>query len=189
MADRQHMIDAINHCFALMSVNYSNQFAKAWKTNDDLRAIKMLWFKGLAGFSPETIKLAMESLIKTSEYLPTLSAMIEACGRESALALPDSHSAYLEACRAPSPKALHSWSHPAVYYAGKASDWYFLSSTEEAKAYPVFKRNYDEICKEVMAGKILPEINIPAIEYQIPQRLSRDENMSRMREFRSTLGL
>jgi 16S rRNA A1518/A1519 N6-dimethyltransferase RsmA/KsgA/DIM1 with predicted DNA glycosylase/AP lyase activity len=44
------------------------------------------------------------------------------------------------------------WSHPAVYHAGAASDWFFLASSPEKTAFPVFERHYRRLCELVDAG-------------------------------------
>lgn len=184
------LIDAINQSFALFQLNYHNQYHKAYGTGANLNHAKRLWLEMLGRFEPAAILRAAKAVIESSEYLPTLRTMITFCEKYSQQAgLPDPHTAYAEACRAPSPKAAQQWSHPAVYYAGKASDWYFLQTSTEATAFPVFKAHYEDICAQVRAGATLelPQQTALAPESECP--LDRDENAARMAALRKELGL
>ncbi len=101
---------------------------------------------------------ACDRAIRESEYLPTVRGILKFCELDDLeLGLPDSHSAYLEACRAPSPKADYHWSHLAVYHAGKACDWYFLANSSEAQAFPVFRRHYETITQRLRRGEQLSQ--------------------------------
>ena len=67
--------------------------------------------------------------IEHSDYLPTLNRMIEACRLcLSDLGLPSPYDAYREACLALSPKSEAAWSHPAVYLAGRDSNFFWPTS-------------------------------------------------------------
>ena len=63
--------------------------------------------------------------------------------------------AYYEACHAyPQSRAFH-WSHIAVYLAAKETGWLLLQSEEQARAFPIFERNYSIICNRVLDGEDL----------------------------------
>ena len=170
-------VDAINQVFALFKLNYHNQFYKAFTQSNDLNSTKRLWLESLAHFSPETLLRAAKAVMQTSEFLPTLHTMLKHCEQQSINGLPQVHAAYLEACRAPSPKAEFSWSHPAVYHAGKNVDWYFLQSNAENVAFPVFKQAYQELCQQVMLGE---KLDIPSIK-KLPSENNEiaDKNLSK----------
>ena len=183
-------IDAINQVFALFRINYHNQYYAAFKDNELLNQARRLWLNSLAQFAPETILRGARKVIEESEYLPTLHRMIRACqGEPSKFGLVDAHQAYVEACRAPSPKAAYAWSHPAVYHAGCASDWYFLTTNAEKTAFPIFERHYLKLCERVMNGAELPAPNVPALPETIERPLSKEENAKRMEELRKQLDL
>ncbi len=94
--------------------------------------------------------------IETSEYLPNLSRMLESCQQSlSDMGLPTPRDAYLEACNAPSPKAAHRWSHPAVFHAGAAADWFFLANNPESLTWPVFRERYLEVVVRAAHGETL----------------------------------
>jgi len=183
------LIDAINQVFALFQLNYHNQYFKAFSNEKDLNYIKKLWLDSLKRFAPETILHATKIIIETKEFLPTLHSMIEACEKISHKELPDAHSAYLEACRAPSPKASAKWNHLAVYYAGKACDWYFLQNNSEFVAFPVFKEKYLEICHRVSLGEVLKAPNIEALPEEIHTPLGRSENLRKLSSLKDALDL
>ena len=183
-------IDALNEVFALFRINYHNQYYKAYSDTQILNQIKKLWVESLCQFSPQTILLGARKVIEQSEYLPTLHSMIRACqGDPEKFGLIDVHRAYIEACRAPNPKAAYSWSHPAIYYAGCASDWFFLANNSEKIAFPIFERHYVKLCARVMNGETLAAPNAPALPETIETPLSKEENQKRMEALRKHLDL
>lgn len=187
---RLALIDTLNQVFTLFRLNYHNQYLKAFGNQEELNEVKRLWLEMLHQFSPETLLAAAKSVIETSEYLPTLRTMIHHCERAApGAALPDAHSAYLEACRAPSPKAAFQWSHLAVYYAGKQCDWYFLQSSPEAIAYPVFKEKYKEICQQVRSGARLTSPTMPALPEKTTEPLDRKTSQKKLNALRDALDL
>ena len=183
-------IDALNEAFALFRINYHNQYYKAYSDTQVLNQIKKLWLDSLLPFEPDTLRRGARRVIETSEFLPTLNRMIRACqGDPEACGLPDAHSAYVEACRAPSPKAAYHWSHPAVYHAGVASDWFFLSGSPEHHAFPVFERHYNKLCERVMNGETLSQPQAPALPETTETPLSPEENHRRLDALRRELDL
>lgn len=183
-------IDALNEVFALFRINYHNQYYKAYNDDAVLSQIKKLWLESLVQFEPRTILRGARKVIEESEYLPTLNRMIRACqGDPEAFGLPDARTAYIEACRAPSPKSAWHWSHAAVYHAGLASDWFFLANNSEKIAFPVFERHYQRLCEKVMNGVELPVPDAPALPETIERPLSREENQQRLDDLRKQLDL
>lgn len=183
-------IDALNETFALFRINYHNQYYKAYSDDSVLSQIKKLWLESLSIFAAETILRGARKVIEESEYLPTLHRMIRACqGSPEDFGLPDARTAYIEACRAHSPKAAHRWSHPAVYHAGLACDWFFLTSNSEKIAFPVFERHYRSLCEKVVNGIDLPQPNTPALPETIETPLSSEENQRRLESLRKQLDL
>ena len=183
-------IDSINQAFALFRVNYHNQYYAGFADVDLLNSAKRLWLNSLFQFAPETILRGARKVIEESEYLPTLHRMIRACqGDPEKFGLTDAHRAYVEACRAPSPKAAYNWSHPAIYHAGCASDWFFLANNSEKIAFPIFERHYLKLCERVMNGEELPAPNTIALPQTIETPLSKEENKKRMDELRRKLEL
>jgi len=150
--------------------------------------VKKLWLGALAAYPVEQILRGARHAIETSEYLPTLNRMLESC-QESLreYGLPDARSAYLEACRARSPRSAQAWSHPAVYLAGRDADWFFLSNEPEQKTWPVYRERYRDYCTRVMAGEKL-EIPAPqALPASSGQPSSRDEALAEIARIRESL--
>lgn len=183
-------VTAINQMFTEFQLAYHNQFHKAFSDDQKIVMAKQLWVKTLCDFSPNRILAGTRRAIKESEYLPTLHTIRKFCDPKlEELGLPDGYNAYLEACRAATPKIDQKWSHPAVYLAGKASDWFFLANNIETKAFPVFKRNYDVLCQRVMSGD---ELDMPinkAIAEHIHQPLSNAERKERLKKMRQELDI
>lgn len=176
--------------FALFRLNYHNQYLNAFRHETELTTIKKLWLEQLQHFSADVILRAAKAIIESSDYLPTLHTMIRHCEAISHKAgLPDVHTAYLEACRAPSPKAHYAWSHPAIYFAGKATDWYFLQTSSESVAYPVFKRKYTDICERIRAGEKLEIHAETSLEHNPAAPLNKQENLKKLQALRAALDL
>jgi Replication protein P len=183
-------IDAINQVFALFRINYHNQYHAAFVNTELLNQAKKLWLESLSRFSPEAILKGAKTAIETCEYLPTVHKMIECCnGAPGSHGLPDVHAAYMEACQAPSPKVAYQWSHPAVYYAGRDSDWFFLANNSERDTFPIFKACYQALCERVVGGEKLPSPEVLALPETTETPLSKKENSERMAKMRADLGL
>ncbi|MCE2030551.1 replication protein P [Sessilibacter corallicola] len=186
---RDEMIDAINQVFGIFKINYQNLYYAAFRDQELEIQAKRLWLESLKHFDPNTILAATKAIVLESEYLPTLSRMLEQCERSGGEILPEPRAAYVEACQAPSPKATHPWSHPAVYYAGLASDWFFLSSTPETSALPVFKKHYRDVCERVRNGEQLEMPKLKELPKPDQVQLSKEENQARLAKLRKDLNL
>jgi len=182
------LIDAINQVFAEFELAYHNQYYKAYADADRLMLAKKYWLECLKDFHPLQLVTAARRLVKTQEFLPTVSSMIRACeqGREL-FGLPSERDAYIEACRAPAPKSAYKWSHPAVYYAGRATDWYVLANESEDRVFPLFAYNYRQFCDRVIRGEELEMPVIQALESNVSRHLSFEERQQRMEELRTAL--
>ena len=174
--------------FALFRLNYHNQFYAAYPDNEQLSQVKKLWLDALADFPIEQVLRGAKHAIETSEYLPTLNKMLECCHQSLGhYGLPDARSAYLEACRAGTPKSAQAWSHAAVYLAGRDADWFFLANNAESFTWPVFRDRYREYCGKVMAGEVL-EIPAPAaLPEQSHHVSSRDEALAELQKIKQSL--
>ena len=183
-------MEAINQVFALFRLNYHNQYYAAYPDASQLNQIKKLWLESLSDFPVEQILNGAKHAIENSEYLPTLNRMLECCQAGlGQYGLPSPHDAYVEACKAPSPKSAQRWSHPAVYLAGRDSDWFFLANNVERITWPVFREHYQRYSAAVLRGE---ELVIPApeaLEKDDAEPLSRDEQLDALRKLREESGL
>jgi hypothetical protein len=152
--------------------------------------VKKLWLESLSDYPVEQILRGAKHAIENNEYLPTLNRMHECCQQGLAeFGLPSTHDAYVEACQAPSPKSAQNWSHPAVYLAGKSSDWFFLANNVERVSWPVYRDHYQGYCARVIRGE---DLNIPApeaIEQQHSEVLTPDEQLAELHKLRDQTGL
>jgi len=189
-ADQPDLIDAINQLFAEFELAYHNQYYKAYSTEERLILAKKYWLACLSEFSPRQIVAAGHNLVRSQDYLPAISAVIRACEEGIALfGLPAPRDAYMEACRAPAPKADYPWSHPAVYLAGRAADWYFLATEAEEKTFPVFAHYYRDYCQRVIHGEKLETPAVAALVNNPGRPLSNEEQQRRMALLRQELDL
>ncbi|GMU45514.1 MAG: hypothetical protein IT469_03865 [Pseudomonadales bacterium] len=180
------LVDAINQIFALFRINYHNQFYSAFADTSLLDQAKRLWLESLRHLPPGVLLVAARALIEAEPYLPTLSRMLAACDEQlAALGLPTPRAAYREACNAPSPKAAHDWSHPAVYHAGRALGWDRLRSAPERDSWPEFQRHYRDWCRRALSGEILALPAAPAPAAAVP--VDRAEGHRRLQALRREL--
>lgn len=181
-------VDAINQVFAELELAYHNQYHKAYAQEGSVGIAKKYWLECLSAFSPPIILKAVRNVVKTQQYLPSIATIVQAC--ETALedyGLPAAHDAYTQACCAPHPKAEYRWSHPAVYFAGKATGWFELENNPEAKIFPLFEHHYRRLCQRVLSGEELV-IEVPAaLPAQSAKQLSPEENKERMSALRKSL--
>ena len=165
------LIEAINQVFALFRLNYHNQYYAAWSDAEQVKQVKRLWLEALEPYPTAVILRAAQHAIEHSDYLPTLNRMIEACRLcLSDLGLPSPYDAYREACLAPSPKTDAAWSHPAVYLAGRDSDWFFLANEPEAKTWNVYREHYERWVSRAARGEQLKGPERTALS--APERIS-----------------
>ncbi len=184
---KDNLVDAINQVFAIFRRNFHNQYFKAFPDENEQNIAKRLWLDSLKYFSDDVILAAAKHIVETREFLPTLHSMLVACEKLSKKSFPDAHQAYIEACRAPSPKAEANWSHLVVYYAGKACDWYFLQSNPESIAFPVFKEKYEEICQRVNLGEKLQEPVVKQLPEEVLTTLDKEENLRKLESLKRQL--
>lgn len=183
-------VEAINQVFALFRLNYHNQYYAAYPDGEQLKQIKKLWLESLAEYPVEQILRGARHAIENSEYLPTLHRMLECCREGIAgLGLPAPHDAYVEACSARSPRSAQDWSHPAVYLAGRDSDWFFLANNPERLTWPVFRQHYQDWCTRVLRGESLTIPQEPALEQHDPEPLSPEEQLAELKKLREAAKL
>jgi hypothetical protein len=183
-------VEAINQVFALFRLNYHNQYYAAYPDGEQLRQVKKLWLEALSDYPVEQILQGAKRAIEQSEYLPTLNRMLECCHQGlSELGLPSARDAFVEACQRPSPKSAQPWSHPAVYLAGRDSDWFFLANNTESVTWPVYRDHYQRWCAAVMRGEKLSVPAPEALEQKPSEPLSAEQQLAELRKLRESTGL
>jgi hypothetical protein len=186
---RDH-VDVINQVFAELALAYHNQFHKAYGQEGALVLAKKYWLGVLGEYTPQVILGAVRHVVRSSEFLPSLAAIVNACENAHALfGLPSTQAAYVEACMAPEPKIKQQWSHPAVYLAGAATGWFALASETQAQVFPLFEYNYQRLCHRVLTGEQLDLPVMKALPEKITTPLSREENLKRLQALKKEMNL
>ena len=76
-----------------------------------------------------------------------------------------------------------------VYFAGRDSDWFFLSNNAERMTLPVFKSHYDRWVARLSRGET---IELPALA-ELPEptsvAMSKEERQQALNTLRATLDL
>lgn len=124
-----------------------------------INLLKKTWIKAFAenGINtPEQLSCGMKQVRKDpSQFLPSVGQFIEWCKPSPEdYGLPGEHAAWFEVC-ANSHRILdYKWSHPAVYQAGRQTDWTQIRSmSNKPEVKKAFMKAYEEVCKRVMAGE------------------------------------
>ena len=69
-------IDLINVLFTQLEITYHNQF-HSFSDSDSLKLAKQLWLKKLTLFENEIIFKSIDNIMSNSEYLPSLSSVLQ----------------------------------------------------------------------------------------------------------------
>lgn len=189
-AGDRDLVDVINQVFAELELAYHNQFHKAFGQGGALGLAKKYWLGVLREYRPEVILRAVRQVVRNSEFLPSLAAIVRACENAHELfGLPTAHAAYVEACCAAEPKAEQRWTHPAVYLAGEACGWFQLASEPQARIFPLFGYHYARLCQAVIRGEALSVPSLQALPEKVEVLLSPEENLARLQALKQRFDL
>src|SRR5690554_1106656 len=67
------LVDVINRLFAEFELAYHNQYHKAYRDEGSVALAKKYWLGKLSRFSVPVIQQALQQVVSTQEYLPSLS--------------------------------------------------------------------------------------------------------------------
>ncbi len=163
MATKAH----VNMIFARFMAIYGHKFKSCFETENEIRLAKREWALSLEGYSEPLLVAAVNHCKETLAWMPTVSEFLAILrGLEGDLGLPDPVTAYHEACFKAADPSAHSWSHAAVYWAGKEVGWFRLRSEEAIQTQPLFVYSYEQLCQRVRRGESLELPVIQAIEDQ-----------------------
>lgn len=182
-------VEAINHLFTELELAYHNQFHKAFPDHQALSMAKQLWLRLLVGFKPEHIATAGRQAICDNTFLPTPHSIREYCDAAITAGIPDAKAAYIEASLSSEPRQNVKWSHPIVYFAGKTTDWFFISSQPEAQVFPVFERNYLLLLERVKRGETLSLPVAKALTKKRQEPLEPEVQKEKLKNLREQLDL
>ena len=159
----KNKVELINLIFAELEITFHNQFHKAFPDEETLSLAKQLWLAKLEKFENELIFEAIDKIIETAKYLPSLSAVLNVIKelKFKKFKVPSPNKAYIEASSLGEINPLDfSWSHPYVYHAGAKIGWYRLKTDSEFEIKKEFLEVYGEILEESELNEsfaLLPE--------------------------------
>ena len=154
ISTKEDFIKSIDAMFLKLELAYHYQFYKVFGTDEKLREGKKLWAITLKNESPEIILAAVEKVIATQSYLPTLTDLMKACDEINKMdGFPSAEEAYIEARKSFQPRAEFNWSHPIVYFSGKKIGWNNLNEKDTKENFNAFKKIFNSLKNEVINGK------------------------------------
>jgi hypothetical protein len=152
---KEEFITSIDALFLKLELAYHYQFYKVFGTDEKLKEGKKLWALSLKEQSPNVILEAVENVISTQSYLPTLTDLMKACIEINKIdGFPTVEEAYIEARKSYQPRKNYGWSHPIVYYAGKSVGWNQINEKNSNENFNTFKKVFNSLKIEAINGKI-----------------------------------
>ena len=176
-------VELINLIFAELEITFHNQFHKAFPDEETLTLAKQLWLAKLEKYQNEIVFRAIDKIIETSKYLPSLSAVLNQVKELKLIEqnIPSPKAAYIEASSLGETNPLNfNWSHPLVYHAGARVGWYRLKTDSEFDIKKEFLEIYEQILDESEHEEsllLLPEIQE---EKPLANALSKEKQKIRL---------
>ena len=167
-SERRTFIEAIDNLFLKLELSYHYQFYKVFGTDQRLTEAKKLWAESLKKYPAECINAAIETVIQSNDYLPTLTEVLKACsGSTGAINIHSPQEAFIEAQKSSSPRQRYPWTHPIIYWAGREVGWELINSPNNTNTFHVFSKTYLRLMQEMKRGKkfdLTPEETSDAME-------------------------
>ncbi|MDA9321443.1 replication protein P [Gammaproteobacteria bacterium] len=152
-SSKKEFIASIDNLFLKLELAYHYQFYKVFGTDERLNEGKKLWAMSLKGFSLDTLGQAIEDVISSQSYLPTLTDIVKACSEIKDIdGFPSIEEAYIEARKSYSPRNEYPWSHPIVYFSGKKLGWNSLDEKDSKELFFAFKRIFLKMKERAIEG-------------------------------------
>ena len=153
---RDNFIKAIDSLFLKLELAYHYQFYKVFGTDEKLKEGKKLWAISLKNQTPETLLEAIEIVVISQSYLPTLTDLMKACDEiKKRDGFPTVEEAYMEARRSYQPRSEFGWSHPIVYFSGKKTGWNNLNERDSKENFNAFRKIFNALKIDLLNGKNL----------------------------------
>jgi len=152
--NKEDFIKSIDALFLKLELAYHYQFYKVFGTDEKLKEGKKLWAISLKDIAPEIILDAVENVISSQSYLPTLTDLMKACNEINRMdGFPSVEEAYVEARRSYQPRASYNWSHPIVYFVGKKIGWNIINEKDSKENFNTFKQIFNALKIQAIEGK------------------------------------
>ena len=182
-------IELVNLIFTQLEVTYHNQFHKAYPDKNSLNLAKQLWLTQLQRFDEKIVFESVGRLMTTSDFLPTLSKVINSC-IESKLrsnGIPNVNYAYKEACHSRNNFEKFSWSHPIIFYIGSKTGWDYLWTQAEKETFKEFKLNYNLLVNEYLEGKKFSKPNFPELPKTLRVKVNKKSQLKKIQNLKNKL--
>ena len=154
ISNKEDFIKSIDALFLKLELAYHYQFYKVFGTDEKLKEGKKLWAISLKDIAPEIILDAVENVISSQSYLPTLTDLMKACNEINRMdGFPSVEEAYVEARRSYQPRASYNWSHPIVYFVGKKIGWNIINEKDSKENFNTFKHIFNAFKIQAIEGK------------------------------------
>jgi hypothetical protein len=154
ISNKEDFIKSIDALFLKLELAYHYQFYKVFGTDEKLKEGKKLWAISLKDIAPEIILDAVENVISSQSYLPTLTDLMKACNEINRMdGFPSVEEAYVEARRSYQPRASYNWSHPIVYFVGKKIGWNIVNEKDSKENFNTFKHIFNALKIQAIEGK------------------------------------
>ena len=151
---KEEFITSIDALFLKLELAYHYQFYKVFGTDEKLKEGKKLWAVSLKNVSSEIILEAVENVIASQSFLPTLTDLLKACDDiDKKDGFPSVEEAYIEARKSYQPRKEFSWSHPIVYYSGKKIGWNLLNERDSKETFQLFRKTFFSLKRQAQEGK------------------------------------
>ena len=182
-------IELVNLIFTQLEVTYHNQFHKAYPDKNSLNLAKQLWLTQLQKFDEKIVFESVGKLMTTSDFLPTLSKVINYCieSKLKSNGIPNVNYAYKEACHSRNNFEKFSWSHPIIFYIGSKTGWDYLWTQAEKETFKVFKLNYDILVNEYLEGKEFSEPNFPKLPNTLEVKVDKKSQLKKIKDLKNKL--
>ena len=182
-------IELVNLIFTQLEVTYHNQFHKAYPDKNSLNLAKQLWLTQLQRFDEKIVFESVGKLMTTSDFLPTLSKVINSCieNKLKSNGIPNVNYAYKEACHSRNNFEKFSWSHPIIFYIGSKTGWDYLWTQAEKETFKEFKLNYDLLVNEYLEGKEFSKPNFPELPKTLRVKVNKESQLKKIQDLKNKL--
>ena len=182
-------IELVNLIFTQLEVTYHNQFHKAYPDKNSLNLAKQLWLTQLQRFDEKIVFESVGKLMTTSDFLPTLSKVINSCieSKLKSNGIPNVNYAYKEACHSRNNFEKFTWSHPIIFYIGSKTGWDYLWTQAEKETFKEFKLNYDFLVNEYLDGKEFSKPNFPELPKTLRVKVNKESQLKKIQDLKNKL--
>ena len=183
-SERKAFIKAIDNLFLKLELSYHYQFYKVFGTDKRLKEAKRLWAESLKRYSPTCIYSATETVVKTNDYLPTLTEVIKACGESiDVLNIPSTQEAFIEAQKSSAPRKEYNWTTPIIYWAAREVGWDIINSSNNPNAFKLFSKVYARLANKMNEGQSFdisieePNEEVKPLDKELLRNLRKKHNL------------